>query len=200
MLIGIDWGGTKIEGVAMKRDGRGASAPAPGHAARRLFRLHRNDPRHDRELESAPARRQRRHRHSRSLEPVSRLGKGASSTWAARPSRRTGSPRRAEAPAEGRERCRLLRRLRGDGRRRRRLQRRLRGHPRLRRRRRHRRRRASPSRANNSGGEWGHNPLPFPNVTEMPGALLLRPPRLHRDLGLGRSFEATTPATPSASP
>ncbi len=22
---------------------------------------------------------------------------------------------------------------------------------------------------NNSGGEWGHNPLPFPNVTEMPG-------------------------------
>ena len=22
---------------------------------------------------------------------------------------------------------------------------------------------------NNSGGEWGHNPLPFPNITEIPG-------------------------------
>ena len=82
MLIGIDWGGTKIEAIAMERDGR------------ELGRLRRDTPRHDYagcirmivdligELEAAtgrigsigigiPG----------SLEPVSRLGKGASSTW-----------------------------------------------------------------------------------------------------------------------
>ena len=35
MLIGIDWGGTKIEGVAMERDGR------------ELLRLREATPRHD---------------------------------------------------------------------------------------------------------------------------------------------------------
>ena len=34
MLIGIDWGGTKIEGVAIEPDGRELAAPAPRHAAR----------------------------------------------------------------------------------------------------------------------------------------------------------------------
>ena len=33
MLIGIDWGGTKIEGVAMERDGRELLAPARGDTA-----------------------------------------------------------------------------------------------------------------------------------------------------------------------
>ena len=35
MLIGIDWGGTKIEGVAMEPDGR------------EVLRLRRDTPRHD---------------------------------------------------------------------------------------------------------------------------------------------------------
>jgi fructokinase len=82
MLIGIDWGGTKIEGIAMTPDGA------------ELARLRVDTPRHDypaciarivqmiADLEAEtgqqgsigigiPG----------SLEPVSRLGKGASSTW-----------------------------------------------------------------------------------------------------------------------
>ena len=82
MLIGIDWGGTKIEGVAMERDGR------------ELLRLREATPRYDYEgclkairamvdaLEAKTARKG----HvgigiPGSLEPRSRLGKGASSTW-----------------------------------------------------------------------------------------------------------------------
>ena len=38
---------------------------------------------------------------------------------------------------------------------------------------------------NNGAGEWGHNPLPLPDVTEIPGAaVLLRPARLPRDMGV----------------
>ena len=36
---------------------------------------------------------------------------------------------------------------------------------------------------NGIAGEWGHNPLPWPHDDERPGAaVLLRPPRLHRDV------------------
>ena len=82
MLIGIDWGGTKIEGIALDADGR------------ELKRLREVTPRHDYfgcikvidgmigSIESELGE-----RGSigigipGSLEPVSRLGKGASSTW-----------------------------------------------------------------------------------------------------------------------
>ncbi len=93
MLIGIDWGGTKIEGVALSPDGR------------ELARLREDTPRHDYDgcivmireiidrLEAATGQ-----RGSvgigipGSLEPKSRLGKGASSTWLlGRPVRRTSS-------------------------------------------------------------------------------------------------------------
>ena len=82
MLIGIDWGGTKIEGIALTPDGR------------ELLRVRADTPRHDYhgcirvigELISH-LERMTGQRGSigigipGSLEPRSRLGKGASSTW-----------------------------------------------------------------------------------------------------------------------
>ena len=170
MLIGIDWGGTKIEGVAMEPDGR------------ELLRLRGDTPRHDYfgcirmikgmidGLESQTGR-----RGSigigipGSLEPVSRLGKGASSTWL------LGMPVekdlrdmiqrdiRVENDADcfaaseavdgaGAGHNVVFAVILGSG--------------------------AGAGIAvggkahhgpNNSGGEWGHNPLPFPDITEMPG-------------------------------
>jgi len=82
MLIGIDWGGTKIEGIAIEPDGR------------ELLRVREDTPRHDyhgcvriicdliARIEAETGR-----RGSigigipGSLEPRSRLGKGANSTW-----------------------------------------------------------------------------------------------------------------------
>jgi fructokinase len=82
MLIGIDWGGTKIEGVAME---------AAGHE---LLRLRRDTPRNDYGACIAAVREMVSELEGRvgktgsvgigmpgSLEPVSRLGKGFSSTW-----------------------------------------------------------------------------------------------------------------------
>ena len=170
MLIGIDWGGTKIESVAMRSDGH------------ELLRLREDTPRHD--YEGCIARivamiaRLETETGQRgtigigipgSLEPVSRLGKGASSTW------RLGRPVEADLSAAiGREikvendaDCfAASEAVDGAGA----------GHNvvfavilgsgvgagiAVGRRAHH-----GP---NNSGGEWGHNPLPFPNVTEMPG-------------------------------
>ncbi|GGE10297.1 fructokinase [Aureimonas endophytica] len=170
MLIGIDWGGTKIEGVAMEPDGR------------ELLRLRRDTPRHDYDaclrlvaevvagLEAETGR-----KGSLgigipgSLEPRSRLGKGASSTWI------LGKPVEADLRAVlGRE-IRVendadcfaaSEAVDGAGQ----------GHnvvfavilgsgigAGI----------AVGGRAhhgpNNSGGEWGHNPLPFPDITELPG-------------------------------
>jgi fructokinase len=170
MLIGIDWGGTKIEGVAMERDGR------------ELLRLRQVTPRHDyagcltairamiAELESKTGQ-----RGSigigipGSLEPVSRLGKGASSTWL------LGKPVEADLKAALQRDIRVendadcfaaSEAVDGAGQ----------GHnvvfavilgsgagAGI----------AVGGRAhhgpNNSGGEWGHNPLPFPDTTEIPG-------------------------------
>lgn len=170
MLIGIDWGGTKIEGIALDRNGQ------------ELCRLRKVTPRHDydgcldvindviQEIE------QRTGRSGSigigipgSLEPVSRLGKGASSTWL------------LGRPVEADLRARLKRDVRvendadclaasealdgagagcrvvfavilgsgaGAG-------------------------IAIDGRAhhgpNNSAGEWGHNPLPFPTAAEAGG-------------------------------
>ena len=170
MLIGIDWGGTKIEGVAMEADGR------------ERMRLRRETPREDyaacivaiREMVDAleaevgergtvgigmPG----------SLEPVSRRGKGCSSTWV------LGRPVETDLRAALKREIRvendadcfavseavdgagqganvvfavILGSGAGAG-------------------------IAVGGRAhhgpNNSGGEWGHNPLPFPDVTEIPG-------------------------------
>lgn len=170
MLIGIDWGGTKIEGIALD------------HSGRELLRLREATPRHDYfgcigvvkqmidALESQtgqtgsigigiPG----------SLEPVSRLGKGASSTWLlGRPVEKDlfdaiGRELRVENDADcfaaseavdgAGVGCNVVFAvILGSG--------------------------AGAGIAvggaahhgpNNSGGEWGHNPLPFPDITEIPG-------------------------------
>ena len=170
MLIGIDWGGTKIEGIAMAPDGA------------ELLRLRVDTPRHDyagciarikEMIEGLESRTGQRGSVGigipGSLEPISRLGKGASSTWLLR------------RPVEADLIAALQRKIRvendadcfavseatdgagagyhlvfavilGSG--------------------------AGAGIAiggtahhgpNNSGGEWGHNPLPFPDTSEIPG-------------------------------
>jgi len=168
MLIGIDWGGTKIEGLAMEPDGK------------ELLRQRRPTPRHDydgcirviREIvEELEARTGRTGKLGigipGSLEPVSRLGKGASSTWL------LGKPVEKDLLAALRREIRVendadcfaaseavdgagvgfnvvFAVILGSG--------------------------AGAGIAvagkahhgpNNSGGEWGHNPLPFPDTTEL---------------------------------
>jgi fructokinase len=170
MLIGIDWGGTKIEGVAMLPDGT------------ELLRLREPTPRHDyvgclTKIRSMVEGLERQTGRTGSigigipgsLEPQSRLGKGASSTWI------LGKPVEADLKAalgrdirvENDADCFaaseavdgagaghnvvfavILGSGAGAG-------------------------IAVNGRAhhgpNNSGGEWGHNPLPFPDTTEIPG-------------------------------
>jgi fructokinase len=170
MLIGIDWGGTKIEGVAMESDGR------------ELLRLREVTPRHDylgclqaiKTMVEALETQTGKHGSigigiPGSLEPVSRLGKGASSTWL------LGQPVEADLKAmlqrdirvendadcfaaseavdgAGKGHHVVFAVILGSG--------------------------AGAGIAlggkahhgpNNSGGEWGHNPLPFPDTTEIPG-------------------------------
>ena len=171
VLIGIDWGGTKIEGIALT------------HAGDELLRLREDTPRHDYEgclriisnlvsrLENETGR-----RGSvgigipGSLEPKSRLGKGASSTWLlGKPVERDlrevlGREIRVENDADclaaseavdgaGAGYHVVFAVILGSG--------------------------AGAGIAiagrahhgpNNSGGEWGHNPLPFPNTNEIPGS------------------------------
>ncbi len=170
MLIGIDWGGTKIEGVALTNEGQ------------QILRLREKTPRHDYdgciriivnlverlEKETGP--------NCRvgigipgSLEPKSRLGKGASSTWLlGRPVERDlraalGREIRVENDADCLAASEsvdgagagfhvvfavILGSGAGAG-------------------------IAIDGRAhhgpNNSAGEWGHNPLPLPDFTEIPG-------------------------------
>ena len=170
MLIGIDWGGTKIEGVAMEPDGR------------ELLRLRQDTPRHDyfgciRMIKDMIDGLETQTGRSGSvgigipgsLEPVSRLGKGASSTWLlGRPVERDLSDSiqrelRIENDADcfaaseavdgaGAGHNVVFAVILGSG--------------------------AGAGIAiggkahhgpNNSGGEWGHNPLPFPDVTEIAG-------------------------------
>lgn len=170
MLIGIDWGGTKIEGVAMRADGR------------ELVRLRQVTPRHDYQGCLLAIRTMVEALEAKagetcsigigipgSLEPVSRLGKGASSTWL------LGKPVEADLKAALQRDIRVendadclaaseavdgagkgynvvFAVILGSG--------------------------AGAGIAvgghahhgpNNSGGEWGHNPLPFPDTTEIPG-------------------------------
>jgi fructokinase len=158
VLIGIDWGGTKIEGVAMTPDGR------------ELLRVREETPRHDYRgcIATIATMIDRLERETGqtgtigigipgSLEPKSRLGKGASSTWL------------LGQPVEKDLREALKREIRvendagagynvvfavilgsgaGAG-------------------------IAVGGRAhhgpNNSAGDWGHNPLPYAALTEVPG-------------------------------
>jgi fructokinase len=170
MLIGIDWGGTKIEGIALAADGR------------ELVRVREDTPRHDYAgciaiIRDVIGRIEREAGRSGSigigipgsLEPRSRLGKGASSTWL------LGRPVEADLRAAlGRDirvendadclaaseavdgagaGCNVVFAVilgsgAGAG-------------------------IAVGGRAhhgpNNSAGEWGHNPLPYPHVSEVPG-------------------------------
>lgn len=170
MLIGIDWGGTKIEGIAMEPDGR------------ELLRLREDTPRHDYLGCLAKIRHMIGKLETEtgqkgsigigipgSLEPVSRLGKGASSTWLlGKPVEKDlqdviQRPLRVENDADcfaaseavdgaGKGFNVVFAVILGSG--------------------------AGAGIAvggkahhgpNNSGGEWGHNPLPFPNTSEIPG-------------------------------
>ena len=170
MLIGIDWGGTKIEGVAMQADGR------------ELLRLREDTPRHDYNGCIARIRVMIDGLEAQtgqtgsigigipgSLEPVSRLGKGASSTWLLRKPVEADlqaaiqRPLKVENDADcfaaseavdgaGMGHNVVFAVILGSG--------------------------AGAGIAvggrahhgpNNSGGEWGHNPLPFPDTSEIPG-------------------------------
>jgi fructokinase len=170
MLIGIDWGGTKIEGVALEEDGR------------ELLRLRADTPRHDygaciAQIKTMIDRLEAETGQSGSigigipgsLEPQSRLGKGASSTWLlGKPVEQDlqeaiKRPLRVENDADcfaaseavdgaGAGFNVVFAVILGSG--------------------------AGAGIAiggkahhgpNNSGGEWGHNPLPFPDITEIPG-------------------------------
>jgi fructokinase len=170
MLIGIDWGGTKIEGIALTRDGR------------EIFRLREDTPRHDydgciRIIANLIEHLERETGRTGtvgigipgSLEPKSRLGKGASSTWLlGRPVEQDlraalGREVRVENDADCLAASEavdgagagfnvvfavILDSGAGAG-------------------------IAVGGRAhhgpNNSAGEWGHNPLPLPDITEIPG-------------------------------
>jgi fructokinase len=170
VLIGIDWGGTKIEGVAMT------------HQGEELLRLRENTPRHDyfgciamikSMIDALEAKTGQKGSLGigipGSLEPVSRLGKGASSTWllgrpvekdlhdAIQRDIRVENDADCFAASEAVDGAGVGHNvvfavILGSG--------------------------AGAGIAvggkahhgpNNSGGEWGHNPLPFPDTTEIPG-------------------------------
>src|SRR5271165_924364 len=170
MLIGIDWGGTKIEAIALTGAGT------------EIIRLREKTPRHDYEgciriIVDLVRQIEKRTGQAGpvgvgipgSLEPKSRLGKGASSTWLlGRPVERDlraalGCEIRVENDADclaaseavdgaGAGYNVVFAVILGSG--------------------------AGAGIAlggrahhgpNNSAGEWGHNPLPIPDITEIPG-------------------------------
>lgn len=192
MLIGIDWGGTKIEGIAMSDQGD------------ELLRLREDTPRGDyrgciRIIVDLVERLERETGQSGSLgigipgslEPRSRLGKGASSTWLlGQPVERDlqealGRPIRVEndadclAASEARDGAGagfnvVFAVILGSG---------IGGGV------------AVAGRAhhgpNNSAGEWGHSPLPMPRLSEVSA----RPCYCGKSgcletFGSGRAFEA----------
>jgi fructokinase len=192
MLIGIDWGGTKIEGIAMSEDGA------------ELLRVREVTPRGDYEgciriIVDLVARLERETGESGSvgigipgsLEPRSRLGKGASSTWLlGRPVEQDllaafDRPLKVEndadclAASEARDGAGagfnvVFAVILGSG---------IGGGV------------AVGGRAhhgpNNTAGEWGHSPLPMPRLSEVPG----RPCYCGKvgcleTYGSGRAFEA----------
>ena len=170
MLIGIDWGGTKIEGIAMSEDGEEVvrlREPTPRHNYQACIRVIVDLVKRIEEEAGGtgsigigiPG----------SLEPKSRLGKGASSTWLlGQPVEKDlrlalGREIRVENDADclaaseavdgaGAGYRVVFAVILGSG--------------------------AGAGIAvsgeahhgpNNSAGEWGHNPLPIPDITELPG-------------------------------
>ena len=170
MLIGIDWGGTKIEGIALTDEGK------------EMVRLREETPRHNYEgcIRCVVGLVKHIEQVTRqtgsvgigipgSLEPKSRLGKGASFTWLlGRPVEQDlrealGREIRVENDADclaaseaidgaGAGYRVVFAVILGSG--------------------------AGAGIAiggrahhgpNNSAGEWGHNPLPSPDITEIPG-------------------------------
>jgi len=192
MLIGVDWGGTKIEGIALEPDGR------------ELIRLREDTPRHDyaacilmirdivARIESATGR-----TGSLgigipgSLEPRARIGKGASSTWIlGKPLEKDlqdalGRDIRVENDADclaaseavdgaGAGYNVVFAVILGSG---------VGAGV------------AVGGRAhhgpNNSAGDWGHNPLPYPTVAEIPGrACYCGKTGCNETWFSGRAFEA----------
>lgn len=170
MLIGIDWGGTKIEGIAMQPDGT------------ELVRMREFTPRHDYDgclklVRNLVDRMENETGQTGSvgigipgsLDPITRMGKGASSTWLlGRPVEqdlrqvlerevRVENDADCFAASEafdgaGAGHNVVFAVILGSG--------------------------AGAGVAvggkahhgpNNTGGEWGHNALPFPTVSEIPG-------------------------------
>jgi fructokinase len=170
MLVGIDWGGTKIEAIALTDEGK------------EITRLREKTPRHDYDgciqiIVNLVNRIEQETGQScpvgigipGSLEPKSRLGKGASSTWLLGRSveRDLQVALRREIRVENDADCLAASEsvdgagqgyhvvfavILGSG--------------------------AGAGIAiggqahhgpNNSAGEWGHNPLPLPDITEIPG-------------------------------
>lgn len=170
MLIGIDWGGTKIEGVAMRPDGseilrlreetpRGDYKGCIAVIARLIEKLERQAGEQGSIGIGIPG----------SLDPKTRLGKGASSTWllgqpvekdlreALKRDIRVENDADCLAASEAVDGAGtgfnvvyavILGSSAGAG-------------------------VAVGGRAhhgpNNTAGEWGHNPLPYPHVSEIPG-------------------------------
>ena len=170
MLIGVDWGGTKIEVVALEETE--PSWPASGPDTPRVgLRDACHDRRAGARIEQTATAGAARSASGcpASLDPRTGIAKGARLDLAERTAGRVRPAAALGREVAAVERRRLLRRLRGG--------RRRRGRPRvvfavilgsgagagI----------AVDGRAhhgpNNSAGEWGHNPLPLPDVTEIPG-------------------------------
>lgn len=192
MLIGIDWGGTKIEGIAMSEEGheilrlrevtpRGDYLGCIGIIVDLVARLERETGQPGSLGIGIPG----------SLEPRTRLGKGASSTWLlGQPVEKDlrdalGRPIRVEndadclAASEARDGAGagfnvVFAVILGSG---------IGGGV------------AVAGRAhhgpNNSAGEWGHSPLPMPCLSEVPGrACYCGKYGCLETYGSGRAFEA----------
>ncbi len=173
MRIGVDLGGTKIEAIALDRDGTEHGRRRVPDAARAV----RRDPgarsrRWSRDSSARPGEPATgRHRDARRAVPRHRAREERQLHLAQRSS---ASPRTSSASSTGPLRfandanCFALSEARGRGRRGR--ARRLRRHPRNRDRRGRRRwTGASLTGPNAIAGEWGHNPLPWPRAGEWPG-------------------------------
>ena len=173
MRIGVDLGGTKIEGIAIA-DG-GASSPAARGSRRRAATTRRRST----AVDGPGARRSSGTASAQgtvgvgmpgAISPATGLIKNANSTWLnGRPLGddldARSRPRRCASPTTPTaSRCRRRPTARGRG-----ARRRLRRDPRHRHRRRHRGRRRVLVGANAIAGEWGHNPLPWPRRRRSPG-------------------------------
>ena len=121
------------------------------------------------------------------ISPATGLVKNANSVWLNGQSAAAGPRARAGPPRPAGERRQLLRAVGGHATARRRARRSSSASSSAR----------APAAASSCGGqvltgpnavagEWGHNPLPWPEPDEWPGAaVLLRPARLHRDVPVG---------------